>query len=148
MLVGAFSVIITQFNSISNFAAVVARLSSDRGTHMSDGQILRALRDLDLEPVLQRAGGLDAALDGNALALTEQQLLACAKVLLASPRFVFLDRVQTTLNSEQLRRILRLFSESSITCVSNGELGDAPDLQDAVLALGEDGHWTWTPTRA
>lgn len=82
------------------------------------------------------------------LSLTEQQLLMVANVLLATPRFVFMDRVDTTLGSEQLRKILRLLSERSITCINNGGAHDSRGLYHAVLEYGEDGGWKWTSNRA
>ena len=98
---------------------------------------------------MSQAGGLDKEQGWEmSLSLTEQQLLAVAKVLLAAPRFVFLDRVDTALGSEQLRKILRLLSGRSITCVNSGEAHGTRDLYHAVLEYSEDGRWTWTPNRA
>jgi putative ATP-binding cassette transporter len=122
-------------------------LGRGQESETSDNRIVDLLGELDLERVLSQAGGLDKELNWS-LSLTEQQLLAFAKVLLKAPSFVFLDRVQTTLNPEQLHKILRLLSESSITCILNGEFADAGDLYDAVLAFGEGGQWTWTSSRA
>ena len=116
---------------------------------ISDDRIFQVLRELDLERVVSQAGGLDKEQGWEmSLSLTEQQLLAVAKVLLAAPRFVFLDRVDTALGSEHLRKILRLLSGRSITCVNSGEAHDTRDLYHAVLEYSEDGRWTWTPNRA
>jgi putative ATP-binding cassette transporter len=111
----------------------------------SDDQILRALKELGLKHVTNQAGGLDHEQHWErTLSLSEQQLLALASVFLAAPRFVLLDRVEMTLGSEQLRRILRLLSERSITCINFGKAEDELDLYQAVLEYGEDGRWTWT----
>ncbi len=116
---------------------------------ISDERMFQVLRELDLEWVVSQAGGLDKEQSWEmSLSLTEQQLLAVAKVLLAPPRVVFLDRVDTTLGSKKLRKILRLLSDRSITCINNGEAHDARDLYHAVLEYSEDGRWTWTPNRA
>jgi putative ATP-binding cassette transporter len=111
----------------------------------SDDRIARVLDELDLEQVINRAGGLDGEQNWEkVLSLGEQQLLALANVLLAAPRFVLLDRVEMTLSSEQLNKILQLLSERSITCINIGKAGNDRDLYQAVLEYGEDGRWTWT----
>jgi putative ATP-binding cassette transporter len=116
---------------------------------ISDDRILGVLRELGIEELLSEAGGLDGKQAwANSLSLTEQQLLAFAGAMLAAPRFVFLDRVDATLGPQQLRKLLRLLSERSITCINNGEAHDAHDLYHAVLAFGEDGGWTWSATTA
>ncbi|WP_342237460.1 ABC transporter ATP-binding protein/permease [Inquilinus sp. OTU3971] len=113
-----------------------------------DDKILGLLRELDLEQVLSRSGGLDTEQDWvTMLSLREQQLLALVSVLLAAPRFVCLDRIGTALGSSQVDKALRLCSEKSITYVVNGEAVASPDLFDAVLECGEDGRWTWTESR-
>jgi vitamin B12/bleomycin/antimicrobial peptide transport system ATP-binding/permease protein len=97
---------------------------------------------------LNRAGGLDAERDwATLLSLREQQLLAFIHILLAAPRYAFLDRVGTALGSDQVHKILHMLSESSITYIYNGEADQSLDLYDAVLECGEDGDWTWTANR-
>jgi putative ATP-binding cassette transporter len=116
---------------------------------ISDDRISRLLRELHLEQAVTRAGGLDTERDWETLlSLREQQLLAFIHILLAAPRFAFLDRVDTALGSDQLHTILHMLSERSITYLNNGEADDPRDLYDAVLECGEDGGWTWTANRA
>jgi putative ATP-binding cassette transporter len=113
---------------------------------ISDDRIFGLLRQLNLEQVLTRVGGLDAEQEWEALlSLREQQLLAFIHILLAGPRFVFLDQVGTGLDSDQVHKILHMLSESSIGYINNGEANDSLDLYDAVLECGEGGGWTWTP---
>ncbi|MBX4969519.1 putative ATP-binding cassette transporter [Rhizobium binae] len=122
---------------------------SENPDENSDERIFHVLRELDLERLVSLAGGLDRERGWEMeLSLTEQQLLMVANVLLATPRFVFMDRVDTTLGSEQLRKILRLLSERSITCINNGGAHDSRGLYHAVLEYGEDGGWKWTSNRA
>ena len=67
---------------------------------IADGQIRDLLHELDLDPVLVRAGALNIEQDwGTLLSLGEQQLLAFVHILLAAPNFVFLDRAGTALKS-------------------------------------------------
>ncbi len=94
-------------------------------------------------------GGLDVERDwDDALSLGEQQLLSVARVVLATPRFAFLERPRTALGSEQVDRILSLLSERSITYLTLGDGGDGLDDYDAVLELAGDGGWTWKAVEA
>ena len=111
---------------------------------IADGQIRDLLHELDLDPVLVRAGGLNIEQDwGTLLSLGEQQLLAFVHILLAAPNFVFLDRAGTALNPGQLRKILKMLSKNSITYINIGESDDPRDLYDAVLEIDELGTWRW-----
>ncbi|HEY1941255.1 MAG TPA: SbmA/BacA-like family transporter [Roseiarcus sp.] len=119
----------------------------DRAEHadkISDGRILELLSDLNLELVVNQAGGLDTERDwGTLLSLNEQQRLAVAHILLASPQFVFLDRLGATLSSDQVHKILRMLTEASITYINNAPADEPRDLYDAILECTQDGGWTW-----
>jgi putative ATP-binding cassette transporter len=111
---------------------------------IADGQIRDLLHELDLGPVLVRAGGLNIEQDwGTLLSLGELQLLTFTHILLAAPHFVFLDRAGTALNSGQVRKILKMLSKNSITYINFGESDDLRDLYDAVLEIDELGTWRW-----
>jgi len=111
---------------------------------ISDDRIVELLRELHLEPVLARAGGLDREQDWETLlSLREQQLLAFIHILLAAPRFAFLDRASTALHPDQVQQILHMLSEHAITYINNGQSDDTLDLYDAVLEIEADGSWTW-----
>jgi vitamin B12/bleomycin/antimicrobial peptide transport system ATP-binding/permease protein len=77
------------------------------------------------------------------LSLGEQQLFSIARVVLAAPRFVFLERPRAALGAEHVDRILRLLQDRSITYLTLGDVGDRPDDHDIVLELADDGGWTW-----
>jgi putative ATP-binding cassette transporter len=116
---------------------------------ISHDRILSTLQALDLEPLVTRASGLDVEQNWSNLAsLGEQQLLAIARVLLAAPQFVFLDRIDTTLSHTLVARVLEMLSEKSITDVTFAEAVDRLDEYDAVLELAGDGGWAWKPIRA
>src|SRR5881397_1674613 len=116
---------------------------------IGDEQIATVLHGLGLEPVLERTGGLDVERDwDDVLSLGEQQLLSVARVILAAPRFAFLERPHTALGPEQAERILGLLWERSITYLTLGDGGDGLDDYDAVLELAGDGGWTWKPIEA
>ncbi len=116
---------------------------------IGDEQIATLLHVLGLEPVLERTGGLDVERDwDDVLSLGEQQLLSVARVILAAPRFVFLERPRRALGSEEADRILGLLSERSITYLTLGDGSDGLDDYDAVLELAGDGGWTWKAVEA
>jgi putative ATP-binding cassette transporter len=107
-------------------------------------QITSVLRALDLDGALERVGGLDVERDwDDVLSLGEQQLFSIARVVLAAPRFVFLERPRAALGAEHVDRILRLLQDRSITYLTLGDVGDRPDDHDVVLELADDGGWTW-----
>jgi putative ATP-binding cassette transporter len=123
---------------------------------VSDQRIMDVLRELNLEPLLARIGSLEAELDwDDALSLAEQQLLAIARLLLAAPRFAFLDRISTALNPEDVAHILKLLSKHSITYLTLGrsrhgkrDTDDKLEDYDAVLELADDGSWAWRRIKA
>jgi putative ATP-binding cassette transporter len=113
---------------------------------ISDAQVMAALHDAGLEPVLKRAGGLDVELDWpTVLSLGEQQLLAVTRLVLARPAFVVLDRVSDSLKPAQVRHCLERFNQSSITYIVLAEANEMVDLYDAALEIDAEGAWRWTP---
>ena len=111
---------------------------------VAETQIRDALRTLGIEDLLQRAGGLDAEKDwDDVFSLGEQQLLAVARVLLAAPRFVALDRVGTALAAEQVAQVLTVLSEKAITYIVFKGDGDDARYYDAILDIAGDATWQW-----
>jgi putative ATP-binding cassette transporter len=123
-------------------------LRTEQADKVLDEQIFTALRALQLEPILLRAGGLDIEQDwDDILSLGEQQLLAIARLLLAAPRFAFLDRPGTALSLEQVPQILSILSANSISYLTIGNSDDPLEHYDAVLELAGDGGWQWKAIR-
>ncbi len=120
-----------------------------RVAEISDERMLGLMRELNLEHLLSQAGGFDADQDWATLvSVREQQLLACLRVLLAAPRVVLLDRIQETLTSYEVGKILGMLSAASIGYVKNGDAGDRGGMYDAILDCKEGGAWTWTAVRS
>ena len=118
-------------------------LPPDKSADISDDRILHLLHEFNLD--VGQTGGLDKESDWDAvLSLREQQLLALIGIILAGPRFVFLDRLDTTLGAEEFRKILHTLSEHSITYLNNGAARGAEGLYDAILTCNQKGEWTWT----
>jgi putative ATP-binding cassette transporter len=112
----------------------------------SDSDIMAALARLGIDHLAKRAKGLDAEEHwSSALSLGEQQLVSVARLLIAAPQFAFLQRVGTTLAPAQVADVLRALTEHGITYVAF-EADHSRDAYDAVLTLGADGAWTWSPS--
>lgn len=111
---------------------------------VADPRILRRLRELNLEPALVRAGGLDREQNWDTLlSLSEQQRLAFLHLLFVKPRFVVLDRPDTILSHDQVNLMLQVLSDNSISYLTIGEAGESLDWYDAVLEIADDGAWKW-----
>ena len=108
--------------------------------------ILQTLKTLNLESLLSGFGGLDTRHHWeNTLPLSDQQLLVIARILLAKPRFVFLEKPGATLSPEQTDRVLNLFTERKITYVAFAENGISLERYDAILELPGSGAWAFKP---
>lgn len=109
-----------------------------------DPEIIEMLRELDLLPVLTKAGGLDVEQDwSSVLSLSEEQLLAFTRLRLARPNFAFLDRVCTALTREQVGRIQKTLTDLRITFIALGEADDDLSYFDAVLDIDRNGDWSY-----
>ena len=121
-------------------------LRTGRESEVRDETIVAVLRAIGLEAATKRVGGLDVEHDwDDVLSLSEQQLFAAARILLAAPTFAVLQSPSTTLGAEQVTRILRLLSEASITYLEFGKVEDPRDSYDAALELHAGGAWSWRP---
>jgi putative ATP-binding cassette transporter len=115
-----------------------------RESTIPDESITPTLKALDLEPLVNRVGGLDAEHRWESVfSLGEQQLLAFAHILLASPRFVYLNRAGTALKPGEFRRVLELLAQHSISVVTDGDTDPHAGYYHATLHLAEDGQWQW-----
>ena len=66
-----------------------------------------------------------------------------ARVLLASPKFVFLDRMSIAMDTTQADHVLKLFSERNVGYIVLGKPDDKLGNFDAALSLSLDGSWNW-----
>lgn len=114
----------------------------------ADEQLVSTLTQLAFGPILDRVGGLDVERDwANILTVGEQQLLSIARLLIAQPRFAFLDRATNALSTARARHVYELLSHTSITYISVGDQSYLRDFHDNVMELSEDGNWTVGPAR-
>ena len=112
--------------------------------NVRDEEIIHVLRLLKMDTVVKHIGGLDVERDWDGtLGLGEQAALAVARVLLAEPEFVFLDRMSIAMDTTQADQMLKLFTERKITYLVLGKPDDQLGHFDAALNLATDGSWTW-----
>ncbi len=123
-------------------------LPMGRETNDSNAEILRALQTLEIETIVTRAGGLDTERDWeDFLSLGEQQLLGCARLILAQPEVAFLDRIGGSLSADQIERVFSTLAERSITVVVIDDGKVRSGHYDFVLDLLEGGAWRWRSAR-
>ncbi len=107
-----------------------------------DEELLAALEKIGLGEMVRRVGGLDADVHSpSALSPGEQRLLIFARVLLAAPRFVFVDRMGGELTQEQVANIYGLLKESSISYLTVGDGHTLLAYHDRVLEVQGEGRW-------
>lgn len=112
-------------------------------------RILEGLRSLAIDSIPKRFGGLNTRQTWESvLTLSEQQFLVLARVLLAAPRFAFLEKPGSTLTPEQVKWVLGLLSRQGISCVTFQESRENLESYDMVLELEKDGFWTCSPVEA
>lgn len=125
-----------------------ALLRSGRELTTSDREILAVLDALGLSKTLERVGGLNAERDWNAaLSIGEQQLFSIARLTLAKPRIVFLDRPGSSLPLHAISGALDLFRERHISVVLMSTNGETSLAFDFFLDIHPDGSWTTGPHR-
>lgn len=113
---------------------------------LPDWKIQDTLESLHLTPTLNKAGGLDRERNwSDLLSLGEQQRLSFARVLLAAPRFVFLDHPSRSLSECPVGELLNLLRRQGITYFTLGDLEDDPRFYDRLLEIAADGSWRLRP---
>ena len=107
-----------------------------------DSEIIAVLRKLELVEAVERAGGLGADKDWDeAFSISEQHLLSVARLLLAHPAFVFLDRPGSSLPTAKIAGILDMLTAQNIGAVVLSNNGEAQLKYDFHLALKAAGRW-------
>ncbi|MFZ4763587.1 MAG: ABC transporter ATP-binding protein/permease [Roseimicrobium sp.] len=111
---------------------------------IGDAAILDALKLMDLEDMVERAGGLDEPQDWTEmLSLGAQQLLVVARLLISGERFAVLDRIATALNPDEMQRVIAALRSRGQSVLTFGNSTDNFGDYDAVLDLCEDGSQLW-----
>lgn len=119
-----------------------------QGQHVSDEELLRLLKRVNLPNIVGRFGGLDAELDwGKVLSVGEQQRLAIARVLLAKPRYAMLDEATSALDIGNEEGLYLQLAGMPMTLVSVSHRATLLKYHHQVLELPGDGRWHLHPSR-
>ncbi len=119
-------------------------LRSVQDESVPDEKIIAVVKLLGLEKIFAKAHGLDTEQNWNEiLNISEQQLLAIARLILGSPEFVFLDRLRSTLSTEQTALVLRTLSDLSCSMIVLGRIDDDLGYYDGVLEIRPGGQWLY-----
>ncbi|MDD5403199.1 MAG: ABC transporter ATP-binding protein/permease [Sulfuricella sp.] len=109
---------------------------------VTDEELLQLLERVNLPDICARFGGLDADLDwAKVLSVGEQQRVAFARVLLATPRYAILDEATSALDSANEDHLYRQLAASATTLVSVGHRPSILKYHAQVLELAGDGAW-------
>ncbi len=117
-------------------------LYSSRRRGISDDELTEVMEQVGLGPTLKRVKGFDAALDWNTLLSSgEQQKLAFARMLLAKPKYVFLDEATTAVDTDTEEELYRLVEEHTVAFVSVGYRANLSRYHHTILDLQGGGKW-------
>jgi putative ATP-binding cassette transporter len=109
-----------------------------------DDRIHTVLKEVGLEATIAREGGLDAEQDwAKVLSNGELQALTFARLLLARPRFAFLDDPAQAIETPLAKRLYQALAGSSITYLSAGCPPALLAYHDLQIALDQDGSCTF-----
>jgi putative ATP-binding cassette transporter len=114
-----------------------------------DDDIKRVLRELRIEKIVVRQGGLNAEKDWmTVLSPGELRLLSFARLVLAEPAFAFLDVGVSGLDEFWVHTLYRALSKTRTVYVSIGEHEELRTYHDMELILAGHGHWAVQESRA
>ena len=110
----------------------------------TDDEITAVLNKLALEEIVKHAGGLGADRDwDDVFSIGEQHMLSIARLFLAKPAFVFLDRPGSSLPTSQIGPILDMLTEQGIGVVVLSKNGESHFRYDTHLEIMPDGTWSF-----
>jgi putative ATP-binding cassette transporter len=101
-----------------------------------------------LHDLAERHGGFGAIANwSRLLSLGEQQRIAFARVLVAQPKFVFLDEATSAVDPETEALLYKLMARSGAGFVSVGHRPSLLEFHQRALRLLPDGGWEVLSTR-
>ena len=108
----------------------------------NDGDLYQALKEVTLEDLPARVGGLGAVKDwSDTLSTGEQQRLAFARLFLHSPKVAFLDEASSALDAGNEARLYALLFAKLETFVSVGHRTSLVKFHTFVLEFNDDRGW-------
>lgn len=112
----------------------------------SDAEIERVLAEVKLDHGVARVGGLDVERDWlSILSKGQLQRLGLARVLLANPKYAFLDGATSALDSFWVKTLYGVLRATDITYLTIGDHPDLVEYHDLTLELCGDGSYRVGP---
>lgn len=109
---------------------------------VTEAELQAVLGKVNLSSLVERCGGLDAELDfSKVLSLGEQQRLAIARVLLATPRYVVLDEATSALDGQNEEHLYDELRRTNATLISVTHHPGLLRYHGQVLRLLGEGQW-------
>jgi len=122
-------------------------LDSPRAAGTTQAALEQVLKALRIDTAIADAGGLGADHDWQSrLGVAEQCKLVVARILLAKPAVVFLDRLRTSLDAADVDLVLKALGQAHIGYLMLGKPGDSARTFDGVLDIEADGSWHYMST--
>ena len=118
-------------------------LRTGKEAMLRDERIYNTLEQLGIGGLAQRVGGLNADQDwDDMLSIGEQHLLAIARIFLAEPTFVVLDRPGSALPKNQILKIFDMLRERGIGVLVLAKNGESHLRYDVCLDIEPEGKWS------
>jgi putative ATP-binding cassette transporter len=118
-------------------------VSSGLGGDIAEERLHAVFAELGVESTITRLGGIEIQADwSHCLSAEELQALTFARLLLANPRFAFLDECTCAIEKGLAERLYGALARSSITYVSACCPKSLLAFHDCRLEFGDDGHWS------
>jgi putative ATP-binding cassette transporter len=119
-------------------------LTPPDGPPANDHSILSMLNELGLEVPGERERDFDTPRQwDDELSLSDGQLLAVARALMAKPDFIFLDHLDSALEEADFRAVREMAARHGAAAIVIGNGKTTDDGYDAILELFADGSWKW-----
>ncbi|MES2659230.1 MAG: SbmA/BacA-like family transporter [Verrucomicrobiota bacterium] len=107
-----------------------------------DAVIMEILISLGVNDVVARSNGFDTDQNwDDMLSIGEQHLLSMARIFIAKPAFVFLDRPGSSLAKNQIASIMDMLVKQGTGVVILSKNGESRLKYDSVLEIKKDGTW-------
>ncbi len=109
---------------------------------VSDRELNDVMRRVGLETTVERVGGLGAVAHWNSLlSAGEQQQLAFARLLLARPKFAFVDEATTACDAATEAHLYDILTRTTVAFVSVGYRANLARYHRFILEIHDDGTW-------
>ncbi|MCT8334929.1 ATP-binding cassette domain-containing protein [Leptospira sp. 85282-16] len=110
---------------------------------VSDAAITKELKNMGLESLLRRFGGIRALKEWDEeLSLAEKYKIALIRILFVKPKFLVLDRPGSVLGKFEVSKLLKLFHRLGVTTVVIAKDEETVLEYDYHLNISHFGEWT------